>query len=152
MDTVNEVPFHVDGVVRRKTHFHSKIVVVFTVHDSGMDHTGTIGSRDPISRQDGPCCCGVTLRYSIWEQWLVGFTNQRRSRHLFDDVDMMTEYFTHQILGENQFLTNRCTSASLPALGFLTNTTACIGHIRSDGETNVSWKCPRRGGPSKDGC
>ena len=152
MDAVNEVPFHVDGVVRRKPHLHSKIVVVFTVHDSGMNHTGTIGGCDPISRQDGPCRRGVTAWDSIWEQWLVGFTNQRRSGYFFDDVDMVTEYFPHQILCENQFLANRCTTSSLPALGFLTNTTASIGHIRSNSETNVSRKGPRRSGPSEDGC
>ena len=117
-----------------------------------MNHTGTIGGCDPICRQHGPCRCGIATGNSIWEQWLVGFANQRRSGYFFDDVDMMTENFTHQILGENQFLTNRCTTTPLPTLGFFTNTTACIGHIWSDGKTNVSWKRPWRGGPSEDGC
>ena len=152
MDAGNEVSFHIDGVVRWKAHFHPKIVVVFTVHDSGMDDTGTIGGCNPISRQHGPCRCGIATWNSIWEQWLVRFANQRRSWYLFDDVDMMTEYFTHQILGENQFLANRCTTSPVPTFGFFSNTTACIGHFRSNSKTNVSRKGPWRGGPSEDGC
>ena len=63
-------------MVGGQTCFHAEVVVIFTVHDGGVDNAGTIGGGDPVSRKHRPCRGRIASWYGIGEERFVGATNE----------------------------------------------------------------------------
>ncbi len=143
---------HVHGVVGWKPRFHAEVVIVLTVHHGGVNHARSVGRRDPIGLEHGPCRRGIALGHGTREQRFVGPPDEVSSRELVNDVDVVTQDLLHEVLGEDDLLPNVRTACAFPMLagGFL-DATSDVGDLRSNGQTHVARKRPRRGRPCEDG-
>ena len=150
MDAFDEGAVHADGVVRGQSGFHPKVVVVFTVHDGGVDHTRAVRRRDPIGRKHRPGRRGIATGHGLGEERMVGAADEVGALDAFDDLDVMAQHFAHQVLSEDQFLTDGGATGAFPRLGVRRDANADVGDLRPDGQADVAGKRPRRGRPCEN--
>ncbi len=151
MDAFNEGTVHAHSVVGGKACFHAQMVVVFTVHDGGMHHARSIGGRDPIGGQHGPCRGRFATRHGLGEERMIGPTDEVGALDALDDLDVMPQHLAHEVLGEDQFFANRRATGAFPRLGVRRDANADVGDLRPDGQADVAGQRPRCGRPCKHG-
>ena len=150
MDAFDEGTVHADGVVRGQAGFHPEVVVVLTVHDGRVDHTRTVRGRDPIGRQHRPGRRGIATGHGLGEERMVGAADEVGALDALDDLDVMAQHFAHQVLSEDQFLTDGGATGAFPRLGVRRDANADVGDLRPDGQADVAGKRPRRGRPCEN--
>ena len=152
MDAFDEGTVHADGVVRGQAGFHPEVVVVLTVHHGRVDHTRTVRGRDPIGRQHRPGRRGIATGHGLGEERMVGAADEVGALDALDDLDVMAQHFAHQVLSEDQFLTDGGATGAFPRLGVRRDANADVGDLRPDGQADVAGERPRGGRPCENRC
>ena len=136
MDSREEGSIHADRMLGRQSRFHAQVVVILTVHDGGMDHTRSVGGRDPIGTQDRPRCLGSRAIDGIWEERGIGARSDP-IQEAFDHLNGVSKHLLHQRLREDELLTDLSTAGPGPGLRCLSDTNTNVGDLRPNGEAHI---------------
>ena len=83
---------------------------------------------------------------------MVGAADEVGALNALDDLDVMAQHFAHQVLSEDQFLTDGGATGAFPRLGVRRDANADVGDLRPDGQADVAGERPRGGRPCENRC
>ena len=145
----NEASIDVHGMLSRKSDLHAQDVVVLTVHHRSVHDSRAVRRGDEIGGNDRPGGLRIAALDRVWEQGMVRLADQFRAGKGLDDLDLVAQRLSEQVLGENQFLSDGRAAATVPALGLGSDADSRIGDFWAYGEPDVPRQRPRGGCPGE---
>ena len=138
MDAFDEGAVHADGVVRGQAGFHPEVVVVLTVHHGVW--TTPVPSVVVTQSADSTVQAVVESPRGTAsvKSGMVGAADEVGALDALDDLDVMAQHFAHQVLSEDQFLTDGGATGAFPRLGVRRDANADVGDLRPDGQADVT--------------